>query len=137
VSASANPAKCPFTGAPCVLALDVVQLELMRVRGREESRTRHGQVCTRCLSEASAIPLGGGKVCYACKSGHPTEDDHVRGGHSGPAVWRIGSNAHRIANEAERILVKVADIDLCIECRVGIALRVGIELARVQGGRAA
>jgi hypothetical protein len=114
---------------PCLLVLDDLLLELARIQAREDSRPT--DACRSC-GERNPIPLAGSPRCYQCNAGHATEADHVRGSGSGPAVFTMGSNAHRITNEAERIWRNIAQDDLCTGCMAGFPMRVGIVLARLE-----
>ncbi len=122
---------CPVAGSPCVQVLDDLRLELARVKAREEDRRL--APCGSC-GERNRIALGGSTRCYACRV-RPTEGDHVRGSGSGPAVLRMDANAHRVANEGERIWREIGRADLCDVCKFGFGLRLGILLARLEVDR--
>jgi hypothetical protein len=120
---------CPFAGAPCLLALDDLLLEYARAKAREDSRPTGP--CRAC-GELSMVALAGEPRCYRCVSGKETEKDHPKGSGSGPAILRMDSNAHRIANESERIWGNVGRGDLCPPCRAGFSMRIGILMARLE-----
>lgn len=120
---------CPVAGSPCLRVLDDLRVELARVQAREDARS--SVPCLNC-GERSKIALGGSSRCYRCKTGHMVERDHPRGSGSGPSVLRMDANAHRIANEGERICREAGREDLCSPCVYGYGLRVGILLARLE-----
>ena len=84
--------------------------------------------CRTC-GERNPIALGGKSRCYGCRR-HRIEGDHVRGSGSGPAVIHDDANLNRIAEEGERIIRDLDFTSLCIPCREGYALRVGILVGR-------
>jgi hypothetical protein len=120
---------CPITGAPCLLALDDLLLEHARAKSREESRA--AQPCRTCR-ESSMVTLAGEPRCYRCVTGKAFERDHPKGSGSGPAILRMDSNDHRIANESERIWGNIDRGDLCPPCRAGFPMRIGILIARLE-----
>jgi hypothetical protein len=124
-----NPT-CPIVGSPCLLARDDLLAEMARVRAREERRP--GAPCLTC-GERNRLALGGSSRCYACNVTHEEEKDHVAGSGAGPAVLPGNPNLNRIVAEGERILRSVFRSHLCIPCRDGYALRVGIFLGRLEG----
>jgi hypothetical protein len=128
VSREADPT-CPVPGRPCLRVLDDLQVELARVKAREEARPP--VPCLTC-GERSRIALGGATRCYRCVSGHAAEADHVRGSGSGPAALRTDSNINRIAAEGERMWRRIRCDDLCAPCINGFGLRLGILLARIE-----
>ena len=119
---------CPVAGSPCLSVLDDLRIELARVRAREEGRPL---IPCRGCGERNRIALGGSTLCYVCRV-RPIEGNHVRGTGSGPAVLRMDANAHRVANEGERIWREVGRGDLCTPCVFGYGLRIGILLSRLE-----
>jgi len=120
---------CPVASTPCLMVLDDLRIEWARIRAREEARA--SVPCENCR-ERSLIALGGSRRCYRCTTGHAEEGDHVRSSGAGPGILRMDANAHRIANEGERVLRSIGRGDLCPQCRYGFALRVGILLSRLE-----
>jgi hypothetical protein len=125
----ANDPVCPLKGKPCLLALDDLMLEIARVCAREESRP--GKPCRTC-GEPSMVALAGEPRCYRCVTGVQIERDHPKGSGSGPAILLMDPNAHRIANESERIWGNIDRGDLCPPCRAGFPMRIGILIARLE-----
>ncbi len=122
-------ATCPAAGTPCLKVADDFLIEIARVNAREESRLP--LPCRRC-GERNRIALGGTDRCYSCTTGHLAERDHPRASGSGPVRITFESNAHRIANESERIWREIQDEGLCLPCRSGFPMRLGIVLSRLE-----